>query len=257
MGRLEGKVCLVTGAASGIGARTSEMFAAEGAVVILLDCRAEALKKQTAKMGDVMAITADIADARQCDEAVAQIMEKYGRIDVLSNIAGILDMDMRPIDDFTDEDLDRVLNVNLKGTMYLTRAVTKIFETQGTGAVETVASVAGVTGNGSAAYCASKGALIAMTKNVALRFANKTPLIRANCVCPGTVWTPMTKKASAAKEKYGNPANEMMDSICSHTTMNVGICKAVDVANTLLFLASDESRCMTGQVITLDCGCNL
>ena len=184
-------------------------------------------------------------------------MKLYGKIDVLANIAGVLDMEMRPIDVFTDSDLDRVINVNLKGTMYLTRAVCRVFEEQESGNVIMLSSVAGVTGNGSAAYAASKGALVALTKNIALRFSGHQPVIRANCLCPGSVWTPMTRKASGAKNQYCSEAQAFMDNICDHTSLKSGICQPIDVANSLLFLASDESRCMTGQVITLDCGANL
>ncbi len=261
MGRLDNKICVVTGAASGIGAKTAELFCAEGAKVAMLDIKLESLEKQAAKIrkagGEVSVFEADISNSQQCAEVVDKIMEIYGRIDVLANIAGILDMGMRPVDAFLDSDLEKVINVNLKGTMYLTRAVTQVFEKQGTGNVVMLASVAGVTGNGSAAYAASKGAIVALTKNIALRFANRQPLIRANCVCPGTVWTPMTKKASGAKTDYCKEANELYDSIQAHTSLKGGICQPVDVANALLFLASDESRCMTGQVITLDCGANL
>ena len=261
MGRLQDKICVVTGAASGIGAKTAELWSAEGAKVVMLDIRLEPLEKEAEKIrkagGEVSVFEADISSAESCNLVVEKILSVYGRIDVLANIAGILDMGMRPIDALLDSDLEKVINVNLKGTMYLTRAVTKVFEKQGTGNVIMLASVAGITGNGSAAYAASKGAIIALTKNIALRFANRKPLIRANCLCPGTVWTPMTKKASGAKSEYCPEAKELMDSIQAHTSLKSGICMPEDVANTLLFLASEESRCMTGQIITLDCGANL
>lgn len=261
MGRLNDKVCIITGASSGIGAKTSELFAKEGAKVMMIGRREEALAKQAAAISaynsDISYLAADISDVEAVNAAAAATLEKFGKIDVLCNIAGVLDMGMRPIEVFKDDELEQVLSINLKGTMYITRAVTKVFSQQGFGNVETVASVAGTTGNGSAVYSASKGALVALTKNIALRFANKTPPIRANCLCPGTVWTPMTKKASAAKPKYTKEASELMATLQDHTTLNVGICHAEDVANALLFLSSDESKCINGQIITIDCGANL
>ena len=187
MGRLDNKICVVTGAASGIGAKTAELFASEGAKLVLLDMRKEPLDKETDKIiksgGEAVSFTADISDSHSCDEAVEKIMDIYGRIDVLANIAGILDMGMRPIDAVLDSELQKVINVNLMGTTYLSRAVCKVFAKQGSGNIIMLASVAGITGNGSAAYAASKGAIIALTKNIAMRFANQQPLIRANCVC--------------------------------------------------------------------------
>ena len=184
-------------------------------------------------------------------------MEKYGRLDVLVNDAGIFDFEFRPIDEFSTEQLEDLLTTNVKGTMYVTRAATRVFNEQGTGNVVTIASVAGSIGNGSAVYSASKGAIVSMTKNIALRFAYKEPVIRANAICPGTVWTPMTKASLAAQKDYSELANEMNNSIGKHTTMDVGFCRTIDVANLVLFLASDESRCINGQIINIDCGANL
>lgn len=261
MARLNDKVCIVTGAASGIGAKTAEVFAAEGARVFMLDCNGDRLNQLRDRLRDdgldVYCVSANITNPAEVDAAVAKCMEVYGRIDVLANVAGVLDTGLRPIDIFTDEDLERVVAVNLKGTMYITRAVTNIFRQLGRGNVVTVASVAGTTGNGSAVYCASKGALVAMTKHTALRFAKKGPQVRANCVCPGSVWTPMTRDALAAQTEYDEITKEYMDSVSQHSCADLGICKSIDIANTLLFLASDESRCINGQVITLDFGANL
>lgn len=170
MGRLDGKVCFVTGAGSGIGAKTAELFAQEGASVIMADMHEENLSKVAADIqaagGEVMTTVVNITDNDAVKAAFAAGVEKYGKIDALANIAGVLDVAMRPIDDFLTSDLDTTLTVNVKGTMYVTRAAVKQFIAQGYGTIATVASVGGVNGNGSAAYTVSKGAEVALTSTL-------------------------------------------------------------------------------------------
>lgn len=261
MGRLDNKVCVVTGASSGIGAKTSELFAAEGAKVVMLARRGKEMeaiaKKIRAAGGEALVIPTDIRDVEQVEAAVARAVETFGRIDGLANVAGYLDVAMRPVDDYLDEDLDKTLNTNVRGTMHVTRACVKHFVEQGHGTVATVASMAGHNGNGSAAYVASKGALVSLTKHIAMEFACPGPVIRANCICPGSVWTPMAQRAKKAWKSYGEAANRFNDSIQKHTCMEVKICRPIDIANLLLFLTSDESACLTGQVLVADFGCNL
>lgn len=261
MGRLDGKVCLVTGAGSGIGAKTAELFAAEGASVIMADIKEEALAQVAeairANGGEVMTAVVNITDKDQVKSAVAAGVEKYGHIDALANIAGILDVAMRPIDDFLTDDVDATYNVNVKGTMYITREVIRQFMLQGYGAVATVASVCALTGNGSAAYCATKGASVALTKHIAMRFATGEMRIRANCVCPGTVMTPMTQRAMKARGKYTKSAKAMQAAAAKHSTLDVGVCTDLDVAKILLFLCSDDSAPINGQIIAADYGANL
>ena len=162
MGRLDGKVCFVTGAGSGIGAKTAELFAQEGAEPHPR-CNKVAADIQAAG-GEVMTAVVNITDNDAVKAAFAAGVEKYGKIDALANIAGVLDVAMRPIDDFLTSDLDTTLTVNVKGTMYVTRAAVKQFIAQGYGTIATVASVGGLNGNGSAAYTVSKGAEVALTK---------------------------------------------------------------------------------------------
>ncbi len=261
MGRLDDKVCIVTGAGSGIGAKTAEIFAQEGAKVVMADMREDALnavaEKIRAEGGDVMTAVVNITDEQNVQSAVDAAVEKYGKIDALANIAGILDVEMRPIDDFLTKDVEATLNVNVKGTLFITRAVVQQFVKQGFGNVATVASVGGLTGNGSAAYTVSKGAEIAMTKHIAFRFANGKQNIRANCICPGTVMTPMTNAAMKARVNYTTAAKQMQTSMMKHTTLDVGACTDEDIAKVLLFLCSDDSACINGQAIVTDYGANL
>ena len=268
MGRLDGKVCFVTGAGSGIGAKTAELFAHEGASVIMADMHEENLNKVAANIraagGEVMTAVVNITDNDAVKAAFAAGVEKYGKIDALANIAGVLDVAMRPIDDFLTSDLDTTLTVNVKGTMYVTRAAVKQFIAQGYGTIADAdlarsagVSVGGVNGNGSAAYTVSKGAEVALTKHIALRFANGEQKIRANCVCPGTVMTPMTTRAMKARGKYTKAAKAMQASTAKHSTLDVGTCSDLDIAKILLFLCSDDSAPLNGQALVADYGANL
>ena len=262
MGRLDGKVIIITGASSGIGAKTAEIFGREGASLALAARRAEELEKSAAKAlaagaAGVLAVPTDIRVPEQTDALAAKAVERFGRIDVLVNCAGIIEFGLHPADAFTDEDLDRIIETNLKGTMRMTRSALQVFNKQGCGNVVTVSSVSALTGCGAGVYGAAKGALVSLTKHIALRYADKKPTIRANCVCPGTVWTDMCRGELAVQPNYEPAAREFNDCIGKHSCMDVGICKTFDVANVLLFLASDESACLTGQVLTLDYGCNL
>lgn len=146
-----------------------------------------------------------------------------------------------------DDDLDRILDINTKGTMYCMRAATVEMSKNGSGSIVNVASVAGVMGCGGAAYVSSKAAIIGVTKHTALRFAGTG--IRCNAVCPGTIVTPMVAGM--------NPANmdaDMFGQMAKHSDLKVSPCMPEDVANILLFLASDESRAITGQALVTDFG---
>lgn len=260
MSRLDGKVCFVTGCGSGIGAKTAELFAHEGASVIMADMHEENLSKVAADIqaagGEVMTAVVNITDNDAVKAAFAAGVEKYGKIDALANIAGVLDVAMRPIDDFLTSDLDTTLTVNVKGTMYVTRAAVKQFIAQGYGTIATVASVGGVNGNGSAAYTVSKGAEVALTSTLRA-LCNGEQKIRANCVCPGTVMTPMTTRAMKARGKYTKAAKAMQASTAKHSTLDVGTCTDLDIAKILLFLCSDDSAPLNGQALVADYGANL
>lgn len=262
MGRLDGKVVIITGASSGIGAKAAEIFGREGAKLALAARRTELLEKSAQKAlaagaQDAIAVPTDIRDTAQTDALVDAALKHYGRIDVLVNDAGILEVGLHPIDAFSDDELERIVDTNLKGTLQMTRSALRAFNAQGEGNVVTVASIAALNGCGAGVYSAAKGGLVSMTKHIAMRYANRKPTIRANCVCPATVWTDMTRNEMAAQPNYIEAAREFNDSVGKHTCMDVGICKSVDVANVLLFLASDESACLNGQVLTLDYGYGL
>lgn len=193
-----------------------------------LDAVAEEIRQAG---GEVLAIPCDISKPEQCAAVVAKTVETFGTVDVLVNNAGVLDSGLDAIEKISDETIDRLVDTNTKGTLYLTREAAKVLMAKKSGSIVNVASVAGYCGNGGAAYVASKAAIIGLTKNIAMRGASVN--VRCNAVCPGTVATPMT------------------------ADLTLPVCQPQDVANLLLFLASDDSKAVTGQVLVIDYGANL
>jgi NAD(P)-dependent dehydrogenase (short-subunit alcohol dehydrogenase family) len=249
MGRLQDKVAVVTGANSGVGAAIAKLFAAEGAKVVMTARREAALEEVAAEIesagGETFVVPTDISKVEDPERLMAAAEEKFGTIDILINNAGVLEEGLKPIDRFTDEDLDRIVETNQKGTMRCMRAASKRMK-QGASIVN-IASVAGEKGCGGAVYVSSKAAIIGVTKHTALRF--QAAGIRCNAVCPGNIITPMTMGTDPAKL---DP--DMIGAMMAHSNMKTPSCQPEDVANIALFLASDESRAVTGQIIVSDFG---
>ncbi len=254
MGRLDGKVAIITGGNSGVGAATAELFAKEGAKVVITARRVDKLKEVADKIkqsgGEVLAIPCDVSKVESVEEMVSKAVSHYGQIDVLVNNAGVLEEGLKPIDVCLDEDLEYVLGINTKGCLYCTRAVLKHMIEKNKGSIINLDSVAGAFGTGGASYVTSKAAVIGLTKHTALRFTGTG--IRCNSVNPSTIVTPMTMTTDP---KSLNP--NMMGQMNKHMNLSVSPCMPIDVANILLFLASDESRAITGQVIVSDFGATL
>jgi NAD(P)-dependent dehydrogenase (short-subunit alcohol dehydrogenase family) len=252
MNRLEGKVAIITGGNSGVGAATAKRLAAEGASVVITARRAAALEEVANEIkaagGSVLAVPTDISKEDSVENMVAEALKAFGKIDILVNNAGILEEGLKPIDRYSDEDLDRIIETNTKGTMRCMRAV--LPNMAAGSSVVNVASVAGVIGNGGAAYVASKAAIVGITRHTALRF--QAANIRCNVICPGTIVTPMT-----ASMKADELDQDLMGAMASHANMRTQPCMADDVANIILFLASDESRAITGQTLVADFGSTL
>ena len=175
-------------------------------------------------------------------------IEKFGKIDVLVNNAGVLDTGLAPIDTFNDDELQKILSINQVGTMQCIRAAVP-YLTEG-GSIINIASVAGYNGGGGAAYVSSKAALIGITKHTALLLADK--YIRCNAVCPGSIVTPMTMGMAQSQLDM-----RMMGAMAKHNDLKIRPCMPDDVANVIAFLASDMSKALTGQVIVTDFGASL
>lgn len=254
MGRLEGKVAIITGGNSGIGAKCAEMFAKEGAKVVISARREAQLNEVAAKIladgGEVMSVTCDISKADQCKALVEKTIDAFGTIDILVNNAGVLDAGIEAVEKVTDETIDYLIDINTKGTIYVTRECAKVMLQKESGSIVNVASVAGYCGNGGAAYVASKAAVIGLTKNIAMRAAASN--VRCNAVCPGTVVTPMTM--GLQKDKLDM---DMLSAMNKHADNSLPPCMPDEVANVLLFLASDEASAVTGQILVVDHGADL
>ena len=253
MGRLDGKVAIITGGNSGVGAATALLFAKEGAKVVISARRVPQLEEVAAKIkeigGEVLAVPTDVSKVEDVENLVAKTIEAYGKIDILVNNAGVLESGLKPIDCYEDEDLEWVLGINTKGCLYCTRAVVKEMMKNNSGSIINLDSVAGAFGTGGAAYATSKAAVIGLTKHTAIRFAGTG--IRCNSVNPSSIATPMAKIDPTTLNQ------DMFGQMRKHMNLSVPICMPEDVANILLFLGSDESRAITGQVIVSDFGATL
>jgi NAD(P)-dependent dehydrogenase (short-subunit alcohol dehydrogenase family) len=184
------------------------------------------------------------------ENLVAETVKAFGKVDVLVNNAGVLEKGLKPIECCSDEDLEWVFSINTKGTLNCTRAVLKDMMKRNSGSIINLDSVAGHFGTGGASYVTSKAAVIGLTKHTALRFTGTG--IRCNSVNPSTIITPMTMTTDPASLDPN-----MMGQMRKHMNLAVQPCMPQDVANILLFLASDESRAITGQVIVSDFGATL
>ena len=254
MGRLDGKVCIITGSNSGVGAAAAELFAKEGAKVVITARRQDKLDEEANKIrsmgGTVLAVKCDVSNEEEVIALVKKVVEQFGTVDVLLNNVGVLEAGLKPIDRCLAEDVDRVFSINTKGTSFCSRECAKIMAEKGTGSIINLDSVAGHFGCGGAAYVTSKAAVIGLTKHTALRFAGKG--IRCNSVCPSTIVTPMTMTTDPKTLDV-----DMMTQMSKHADLRVQPCMPDDVARVCLFLASDDSRPITGQVIVCDYGSTL
>jgi len=248
MQRLKEKVTLITGISSGIGRATALIFAQEGAKVIGADVNQkegleviEAIKRAG---GEAIFVRTDVSETDDVERLVKKALV-YGKIDVLFNNAGV--ELVKKLKDTTEEEWDRIIKINLRSVFLCCRYVIPEMIKKGGGVIINNASVAGLVGSFSTAYSASKGAIIALTKNLALDLAPDN--IRVNCICPGAIETPMLHRVL---EKQGDPDVVRKEKIKSYPMGRFG--KPEEVAQTALFLACDESSFMTGAVVVVDGG---
>ncbi len=248
-GRIAGKVCVVTGAGSGIGRATARRLAAEGGHVLCADINAasasQTAEEITSTGGSALARQVDVADPRAVDAMVADAVQNFGQLDVLVNNAGVNIPGV--LHEVSDEVIDRTLAVNVKGQIYGCRAAIPHMLDRG-GSIINISSVNGIVSEPFlAVYSASKGASVMLTKGVALDYAKRG--IRCNVVCPGWVDTPINY---AHAEMLGG-LQKVYDTIDSFQPIGRPG-QPREIANVVLFLASDESSLMTGSVVVADGG---
>ena len=248
MKRFENKIVLVTGAGRGIGASIAKRFASEGAEVIVnYSGNDEAAQKTvdeiTATGGQAQKYKCSVNDSESVKVMIDEIIKKFGRIDILVNNAGITKDGLMLR--MTDEDFDRVIDVNLKGTFNCTKYVSKYMLKQKSGKIINISSVVGLSGNaGQVNYSASKAGIIGITKSAAKELSSRG--ITVNAVAPGYVDTDMTKVLS------DNIRNEILKNIPLQRMGNVE-----DISNCVAFLASEDASYITGQVISVDGGMHI
>lgn len=241
---LDGKVALITGAAQGIGKAIALMLAKNGADIVVSDInleKAQETSREIEAMGRrSMAIKVDVSKSEEVEQMVEKIINEFGKIDILVNNAGITRDKL--ILRMTEEDWDAVLNVNLKGTFNCTKAVIRHMSKQKSGKIVNIASVSGEMGNpGQANYSASKAGVIGFTKTIAREFAQRG--INVNAIAPGYIETPMT---DVLPEKVKEELKKMIP------LERLG--KPEDVAQAVLFLVSEASSYITGQVLNVNGG---
>jgi len=247
MNRLAGKVALITGGNAGIGEAIAKSFAEEGASVVVTGRRKDELdrvmKAIERNKGKALAVAGSVTDETHANAAVTQTVQAFGRLDILVNNAGIGDFGKR-MHEMDDATWARVLDVNVTGVFRMTRAAIPAMLKSGSGAIINISSIASLVGIPMlAAYAASKGAVDAMTRAIAIDYAKDG--IRCNVVNPGLIDTPMAAPLMA------NP--EMLQPILSHYAIRRPG-KPDEVAKMVLYLASDEAAWVTGGTFTIDGG---
>jgi NAD(P)-dependent dehydrogenase (short-subunit alcohol dehydrogenase family) len=240
-GRLAGKVAVVTGAGSGMGAATARLFAAEGAKVVLADITGKQDQVAADIGGDAKSITVDVSHAADVQAMLKLAIDSFGRLDVIYNNAGIQGP-IAPTAEYEEDDFDRVIAVNLKGVyLGVKYAIPLMLQTGGGSIINTSSMAALVAFPGMVGYCASKGGVSMLTKLVAAEYASQN--IRVNAILPGAIDTGMTKSMP----------KDYIDGAVAATLMG-RIGTPEEIANLALFLASDESSFITGTLTPVDGG---
>jgi len=249
-GELSDSVALVTGAGSGIGRAIVVLFAHEAAKVVVADVN-EGDGKNTVDLikkegGDAIFVQGDVSKPASVRMMADKTVEKYGKLNILVNNAGV--ESIGSVVDLTEENWDRVIDINLKGTFLCSKYCTPRIIEGGGGAIINIASVLGLIGSkGEAAYCASKGGIISLTRAMALDFASNN--VRVNCICPGSVLTPTFKRVMMSSGDYDVAFARNLEKIPLRR-----VAAPEEIAQAALFLASKRSSYITGTALVIDGG---
>lgn len=242
--RLKNKVAIVTGSGRGIGAETAKKFATEGAKVVVSDINQDdvnsVVKEIKVAGGEAIGMVVNVVNREQVDKMIADTVEKFGKLDVIVNNAGIT-ADSK-LTKMTEEQWDKVISVNLKGVYNCGQAAANVMVEQGSGVILNASSIVGIYGNfGQTNYAATKWGVIGMTKSWAKELGRKG--VRVNAVAPGFIMTPMTEKMP----------EKVLDMMKGKSPLNT-LGYPEDIANAYLYLASEEAKFVTGTVLSVDGG---
>lgn len=248
--RLQDKIAIITGGASGIGLETAQIFAREGAQLVIADLNAAGAEQAAASLSGSghLGLACDVTNSARVNEVVAAAIETHGKIDILINNAGVASL---PNDGFaqamearefgvlhmSDDAFTQMMAIHVSGAMYFIRACVRSMMAAGGGSIVNLSSIAGLVGHGPVHYASAKGALLGMTKSLARELGPAN--IRVNAICPGVIDTPMTQ---AVPDKFIDPQ------VKATPLRRKGV--AADIAHTALFLACDEGAFLTGQAIS-------
>ena len=252
-GALAGKIAVITGSGAGIGRASALLFAKEGASVAAIDLdearNAELVQEIQSNGGTAEAFTADVSSARDVEDVVRRIRERWNRVDILFNNAGIVTGGK--VHTLEEEEWDRAFAINVKSMFLLSRAIIPMFLEQGGGVILNMSSTTAIrVAPDRALYGATKGAVFALTKSMAIDYAADN--IRVNCLCPGTVDTPSLNVRLAAK---GNAEEARKQFIARQPLRRIG--KAEEIAKAALYLVSDDAAFVTGTAFQIDGGMSL
>jgi NAD(P)-dependent dehydrogenase (short-subunit alcohol dehydrogenase family) len=246
MGRLEGKVAFVTGAAGGIGRAVCQRFIEEGARVVALDINEQAVQEVLQDAGAAdhgLALTCDITDPDSVKGALAKTIEQFARLDILCNIAGGSSTADGRVTEAPDEEFWRVIKLDLYGTFLCCKHGIPLISKGGGGSVINMSSMAALMAlTERDCYTAAKGGVASMTRSMAVEYAPEK--IRVNAIAPGLVMTPRAERIMAEREEIRRLADIHL----------LGPCTPLDIADMAVYLASNESRVVTGQVLSVDSG---